>query len=377
MIQNDVTYPTGRLKFNYMSYKARFEEKLFDFCRWAHKVSGMRKRINDFKKKPFSNALTKEQEKEVLDFYKPYKKPSLFFHRYFTGVSGSFYVSYIPQDLYVGYIDPYFNDILAAKFYDNKTIYDALFHGIPQPKTVLKRVNGIWMAGDNYPVFDADALRRECCLSVEGGCFVKEAQTTAGGSGVIYIPKGQFSIQKVMEIVRKYKTDIIVQEELIQHEDIARLHASSLNTLRMYSVLGKDGNATIYSAVVRMGSENAKLDNYSAGGLTCGIQPDGRLRKYAYNKKYEKMECHPTSKVVFEDYVIPNYQGAVDLIKKAHPMIAHFRSIAWDIAIRQDGTPVLIEANLCRGGIDSLQLNNGPLYGNDTKIILDEVFHNK
>ena len=360
-----------------MGYKANFEEKLFDFCRWTHKVSGMKKRINDFKKKPFSNALTKEQEKEVLSFYKPYAKPSLVFHRYFTGVSGVFHASYIPQDLYVGYIDPYFNDILAAKFYDNKTNYDALFHGIPQPRTILKRVNGIWMDGDNSPLYEGDDLKKDLRLSIDKGCFVKEAQNTSGGSGVTYIPQGQFSMQKVLEIAKKYKTDIIVQEELIQHEDIARLHASSLNTLRIYSVLGKDGNATIYSAVVRMGAGNAKLDNYSAGGLTCGIQPDGRLRKYGYNKKFEKMECHPTSKVVFENYVIPNYQGAVELIKKAHPMVPHFRSIAWDIAIRQDGVPVLIEANLCRGGIDSLQLNNGPLYGNDTKKILDEVFGKK
>ena len=55
-------------------------------------------------------------------------------------------------------------------------------------------------------------------------------------------------------------------------------------------------------------------------------------------------------------------------------MVPHFRSIAWDIAIDENGTPVLIEANFCRGGIDSLQVNNGPLYGKDTKKILDEVF---
>lgn len=354
-----------------MDYKKRFEEALFDFCRWTHKISGMRKRINDFSKKPFSKALTKEQEKEVLDFYTPYHKPSLVFHRYFTGVSGKFYASYIPQDVYVGYIDPFFNDIIAAKYYDNKTNYGALFHGIPQPETIMKRVNGIWLDGSDKPVALDDRI------AVDTGCFVKEAQTSAGGEGVTYIPKGEFSFQKVLDITKRYETDIIVQEELIQHEDIARLHQSSLNTLRIYSVLSKKGVATIYSAVVRMGAGNAKLDNYSAGGLTCGIQPDGRLRKYGYNKKFEKMERHPTSKVVFEGYVIPNYQGAVELIKKAHPMVAHFRSIAWDIAIRQDGTPVLIEANLCRGGIDSLQLNNGPLYGNDTKKILDEVFGKK
>jgi hypothetical protein len=42
--------------------------------------------------------------------------------------------------------------------------------------------------------------------------------------------------------------------------------------------------------------------------------------------------------------------------------------------INESGNPILIEANLCRGGIDLLQLSNGPLFGEDTKAILDEVF---
>lgn len=359
-----------------MGYKANFEVVLFDFYRWTRKVSGMKKRRKAFGKKPFSNALTKEQEKEVLAFYKPYAKPSLDFHRYFTGVSGVFHASYIPQDILIGYIDPYFNDIIAAKFYDNKTCYDALFHDIPQPRTLLKRVNNIWLDSDNRPLFKEGNtnLSDGVSFSVNIGCFVKEAQKSSGGSGVNYIPPGQFSFQKVLEIANEYNTDVIVQEELVQHEGMARLHQSSLNTLRIYSVLGKNGNTTIYSAVVRMGSGNGKLDNYSAGGLTCGIQSNGRLRKYGYNKTFEKMDRHPTSNIEFSEYEIPNYKEAVGLVKKAHPMIAHFRSVAWDIAIRKDGTPVLIEANLCRGGIDSLQLNNGPLYGEDTIKILNEVF---
>ena len=126
-----------------------------------------------------------------------------------------------------------------------------------------------------------------------------------------------------------------------------------------------------------MGIGDSKLDNYSAGGMTCGIREDGCLRKYCINKKGEKLEAHPTSHTVFEGYRIPSYDKSLALIKKAHPMIAHFRSIAWDIAIDEDGEAVLIEANLCRGGIDSLQVNNSPLYGKDTKKILDEVFGRK
>ena len=206
------------------------------------------------------------------------------------------------------------------------------------------------------------------------GIFVKEAQTSSGGQGVTYVAESELSVSKILEITRTIKTDVVIQKELRQHKDMAVLNESSVNSLRIYSVLGLNGIVKIYSAVVRMGIDGGKLDNYSAGGVTCGIKDDGTLRKYCYDKYGTKSEEHPSSHVRFEGFVIPSYEQAKQLVYKAHPMIAHYRSIAWDIAIREDGVPVLIEANLCRGGIDSLQVNNGPLYGEDTKKILDEVF---
>ena len=355
-----------------MGYKRNGEKLLFDLYRWTRKVSGEKKRIKEFKNKPGIKPLTREQEEQVRAFYKDYRIPDMIFHSYFTSRSGAFYPEYIPQDLYVGYIDPYFNDIIGAKYLDNKCLYDSLFYGIPQCENVLKRVNGIWLTGDNRAV---DGENASAVIRAEkNGVFVKEAQLTSGGGGVTYIAREELSFEKIQEITDGIKTDAVVQRELKQHPDMARLNDSSANSLRIYSLLGKDGEATIYSAVVRMGIDGSKVDNYSAGGVTCGIRENGTLRKYGYNKTGDRITEHPTSHVVFEGYAIPSFSEAVALVKKAHPMVAHYRSIAWDLGIREDGTPVLIEANLCRGGIDSLQLNNGPLYGADTKKILDEVF---
>ena len=355
-----------------MGVKQNGEKLLFDFYRWTRKLSGERRRIKEFKQKENIKPLTKEQEEEVRRFYKDYKVPDMVFHSYFTDRFGTFYPEFIPQDLYVGYIDPYFNDIIGAKFIDNKCLYDAIFHGIPQCETLLKRVNQIWMDGNDSPLSpdEMEILAR----SFDCGVFVKEAQTSSGGNGVSYLEKEKVSADAILKIAKEYKTDVVVQRELIQHKDMARLNDSSVNSLRMYSVLGRDGTVKIYSSVVRMGIAGGKLDNFSAGGMTCGIREDGTLRKYGINKLGEKVEEHPTSHVRFDGYMIPSFKEAQELVKKAHPMIAHYRSIDWDIAIREDGTPVLIEANLCRGGIDSLQSDNGPLYGEDTKKILDEVF---
>ena len=55
----------------------------------------------------------------------------------------------------------------------------------------------------------------------------------------------------------------------------------------------------------------------------------------------------------------------------------HFRLISWDIALDKNNNPIIIEANLKYGEIDFHQLNNGPLFGDDTKEILNEVFVHK
>ena len=40
----------------------------------------------------------------------------------------------------------------------------------------------------------------------------------------------------------------------------------------------------------------------------------------------------------------------------------------------EDDEPILIEANLCDGELDFHQLNNGPIFGDETEDVLKEVF---
>ena len=67
-------------------------------------------------------------------------------------------------------------------------------------------------------------------------------------------------------------------------------------------------------------------------------------------------------------------QGALELVKCLHPRLTHFRLISWDVAIREYGVPVLIEMNPHYGELGFHQLNNGPLFGENTEAILKEEF---
>jgi hypothetical protein len=55
-------------------------------------------------------------------------------------------------------------------------------------------------------------------------------------------------------------------------------------------------------------------------------------------------------------------------------MIPHFKLVSWDIAIDDTNEAVLIEANMRKGGIDIIQFNSGPIFGDLTERVLDEVF---
>ena len=112
-------------------------------------------------------------------------------------------------------------------------------------------------------------------------------------------------------------------------------------------------------------------------GITCGIEENGCLKEYAYAYYTgEKFAEHPQG-LRFKGFGIPSYDKVVELVQKAHYYAAHFRLISWDVAINEDGEPVLIEANMRNGSINFHQFNNGPLFGELTDAVLSEVFRKK
>ena len=125
---------------------------------------------------------------------------------------------------------------------------------------------------------------------------------------------------------------------------------------------------------MRMGVGGEKVDNASKGGIACGIDENGMLKKYAHKLTGQKFEKHPTNGFVFEGYLLPSVDKAWALVKKAHLMVPHFKMVSWDVSILENGEPIMVEANLAKGTSELHQFCNGPLFGDDTKKILDEVF---
>lgn len=332
--------------------------------RWKSKAKG---RLGKEK------VLTPSQKKEAMEFYKDYAKIDTVFHEFYTQKTGKYFNNYIPCDLHYCKIDPFFNDWDAARYLDNKCYYDNwYFKKINIPKTLVKCINGMWMIPTKKS-FSIISKEEAYELITKQDCFVKQATLSTGGFGVHKVKKGT-SINEITKIISSLGKDIIVQEPVKQSEEMCKLNPNSVNTVRLLSFLGKDGSVKIYSAIVRMGINGAIVDNASSGGITCGIEADGRLKPVAYTTSGIRYDAHPTTGLRFDEVVIPNYDKMTSLVQELHKDFPHFRLLSWDMAVDKNDDPLLIEVNLCFGGIDFHQLNNGPLFGDDTKKILDEVF---
>ncbi len=313
--------------------------------------------------------LTAEHKIRLKEFYAPYAKVSPVFHQVYYESTGNFSEKYLPADLYFNVIDEYFNDRSEAKYLDNKCYYKKLFPGIRQPEYAIARVGKYWF-DENDNVISYEKVKE--IISKESELFIKVATDSCGGSGVSYISREKGDMVNQFEKF-ECKTDFIAQRALHQHKDMSAINESSVNTIRVISFLTED-EVKIYSSIVRAGQKGSKCDNSTGGGVSIGIDDNGNLKKYGYEISGKRYDRHPTNDFVFEGHPIPSFNKVTELVKKVHPMVSHFRLVSWDICIAEDGEPVLLEANLCRGSLDVHQYNNGPLFGEDTKKILDEVF---
>ncbi len=338
-----------------------------------------------------ANLITKYKEHQYLkkyitktpipaDFKKAYSE---FWRKYHirTGVKYAWYYAsqngildpkYIANPLYYTKIDQYFNDRKLGWGFNDKNYYSKIFTGVLQPKTIVRKIKGLLFDEEYRQLSPEEAL---ALISLEKEVICKPTLETGSGRGIRFWQPVNDIEQIKAFLAHAEETDYAVQAVIQQHAEMNRIHESSINTIRICSILMDDG-VHILSSCLRMGTGGARVDNVTAGGISAGIKADGTSDRYAYAYySGEKYETHPQG-LRFEGFAVPSYDKAVELVKKIHPIIAHFRLVSWDIAIDENGDAMLIEANMRNGGINLHQFSNGPLFGDLTEKILDEVFMN-
>ena len=176
---------------------------------------------------------------------------------------------------------------------------------------------------------------------------IKPSLQSGGGKGVIKckVLNGRTDYQNhtIEDLFKIYKKDFVIQEVIHQHEIIAKLNPSSVNTIRFLTYLREDG-VHVLSSHIRIGKLGSITDNSSSGGISCGILDNGQLKPYGFIQAGIK-KFKSESGVELESVVIPAYQEVKALVEQMHYKVPYFKLIAWDFAINSESEPVFIEFN--------------------------------
>lgn len=315
---------------------------------------------------------TREQKKAIRAYWGKYKinYDAIAMCNALNPSEKGFDVRYMPYDLHFCYVDPYYSNASAAQVLDDKNYYDMFFHDVQQPKTLARKIDGTFLTADYAPTTENDIAH---LIENVGGAIVKVSIGSEGGYGCKIWHQGEdeSELKKILGANR----NVVIQELVQQHEQLSKLHPESVNTIRIMSLI-RDGEVRIVSSILRMGVGTSYVDNASSGGLYCGIDSEkGCLKKNAYTREHGFVKVHPTTGVLFEGYPIPSVDKCQELVKRLAWRISRTTRLAsWDFSVDSDSNPIFIEVNMAYGGIQLHQSTNGPLFGDDTRAIVDAAF---
>lgn len=326
---------------------------------------------NQYRKLSKKKKLTKEQKREIRDFYKSIigKNISLSSHEYFYSRTGIYSKEYVPKSLHEVEMIPKANMMPYRDAYADKNMVDVFLPNVKHPHTILKRINGYFYY-ENKPVSKQEAI--VLCQNLRHAIIKPVLSHSGNGIKGLEVEKGKTNINgwTLEQLFDKYGDNFQIQERLKQHEKMSQLNESSVNTLRILTYRSDMEILVIYS-VVRIGRKGQVVDNQSAGGISTIIGEDGRLGNTAFGGFAGDGVAKTDSGIVLAGFEIPSYHKAIETVKRLHYQLPYFNFVGWDVAIDEVGDPVVIEWNACPGLSQSAF---GPGYGKYTERILRELW---
>ena len=221
------------------------------------------------------------------------------------------------------------NDIAYSDEFDDKLRFNENFAEFLGRKT---------LNGETATVADLTAF-----LDGQDAIFAKINHGDCGrGVEKLYV-KDFESPAAMLDYIQENKL-VVLEQVLRQHEDMARLHPSSVNTMRILTDL-VDDTVHIAYITVKMGRGGGVCDNSGQGGVLCRVDIEsGKICSPATDDYFNVYDKHPDTGIVFRGYQLPMVDEAIALAKKAARKVPQVGHVGWDVAITPDG-PAIIEGN--------------------------------
>ena len=352
----------GRIMINKDSIKQLYSD--FNNIRIANTIKKeLKKKISDNNSGVIE--LSKYQKEEITTYWSKFGiKPDLNFFKWIYSVTGKCDCRFIPEDVYARFLMPNMYNAHRAMALDDKNYYDLFFCDVKTPKSYIHKSNGVYM-NDRYQIIsEEEALN--VVEAIRDNVVVKPTIGSCKGYGVRLIHSSD-----IRSIISEYGDDIIIQECIKAHHDIASLNEKSSNVIRITSLI-MDNEVHILSPTIRVGDDDRFIDQGGKREFCIGIDNKGRLKAEAISTKNGiiRTSILPNGKV-FGGMPIPAYNKMLDIIRKVHPRLSVVPLIGWDLLVDSKSDVILLECNLNWPGISKYQECNGPFFGELTTEVLN------
>ena len=317
--------------------------------------------------------LTENQKQEIKSYFKSKLgvDVSTKWHELAYSLTGIYDKRILPNDLYVGYIQPALIDYRMKMAYDDKNLFSRLLPFANYPRKIVQCANGFFYNADG-------AMTRKqavkLCQNIDAAIIKPTLESNSGKNVEKLIVKNgitNLDNHTIEEVFSRYGRNFVIEEFAKQHPAMESLNPSSLNTIRVIT-FRKENEILLCKAICRIGKPGNVVDNFAAGGMGCVVKDDGYLSEYAYTKVYSERRNTTYTDVVLKDFQIPGFENVKRFVKKAHLAMPQFPLLAWDIAIGEDEQPIFIEYNTNFCNIFELEQGQ-PLFGDYTDEILPIV----
>ena len=221
------------------------------------------------------------------------------------------------------------NDKAYWHFFDDKTQFNEKF---------AKWVQRDWIRADEN--LTLDALTR--FLQDKDEIMFKPLEGSSGQGIVKYKKEDWQSLPEFLDQVKE-NGPAVLEEVVKQHPDMARLCPTSVNTVRIATLLGDKKEGIVY-AFLRIGNGRV-MDNVDCGGMAARVDLDsGKLLTVGADKQGNTYAVHPLTGTPIVGFQVPYFEEAKKMCLEAMYVVPQLRFVAWDVAITPEG-PRFIEGN--------------------------------
>lgn len=146
------------------------------------------------------------------------------------------------------------------------------------------------------------------------------------------------------EVKKLASEKVMIEEILTQHPNMI-FGNTSVNTIRVHTILDKQGKGHLISCVLRVGVGDTVVDNYCSGGAIYPVDINHGI-VIGKGKSHNGGDhiFHPGTQIGMLGYQIPNWDLLVKETIKAAEKLPNLRLVGWDVAITEKGI-ALIEGN--------------------------------